>query len=246
MLFNLFKKKPEAIPADVSLLKTDMHSHLIPGIDDGTRNIEESVELIKKMRDLGYEKIITTPHIQNDYFKNNNEIINNGLNELKAALKEKSIDINIEAAAEYLIDDGFPRIMEKGELMTFGDKYVLVELSYYNFNSLFFEYVFQLNVAGYKVVLAHPERYAYFHDKIDVYEDLKARGVLFQLNIISLSGYYSDKVRKVAEKLVDLGLVDFAASDMHNFIYYENFLKALGSSHMHKLIESGKLKNIVL
>ncbi len=247
MIFKLFKKKPVLPPVDISVLQTDLHSHLIPGIDDGAQTLDDAVELVRLMKDLGYRKLIVTPHIQADFYKNTPEIILKGLDNLKAAVKNAGIDILIEAAAEYLIDDGFEEKMNKGELMCFGpDKYLLVELSYYNMNSRFFEYVFDLNVAGYKIILAHPERYAYFHDNFKIYEDLKVRSIELQINIISLSGYYSEQVKKIAEKLIDLDFVDYAASDMHNFNYYENFVKSLSSPYMHKLIEKGHLKNPIL
>ena len=110
----------------------------------------------------------------------------------------------------------------------------------------FFSLVFDMNIAGFKIVLAHPERYSYFHDRYDLYEDLKARGLYFQLNTISLTGYYSAVVQKTAEKLIDLGFYDFAGSDMHNEIYYNNFVKALRCSYLEKLINSGNLKNHLL
>ncbi len=127
--FNkLFSSKPET-PIDLSLLKMDMHSHFIPGIDDGVKSIEESLSLIRAMKEMGYQKLITTPHIQAEFFKNTPQIIKKGLDELKIALKLANIDIEIEAAAEYLIDEGFEEKLENHELLYFGDKYILVELS---------------------------------------------------------------------------------------------------------------------
>jgi protein-tyrosine phosphatase len=247
MLFGLFKNNKKALaPADMSVLKTDMHSHLIPGIDDGSKSMDESVALIAKLKEAGFSRIITTPHIMSDFYKNNPDIILAGLDNLRLAVVSAGIDITIDAAAEYLVDDGFEKKLAQNNLMTFGDKYLLVELSYYNMYHGFFNVVFNLNIDGYKIILAHPERYGYFHDRFDVYEDLKARGLYFQLNTISLSGYYTPKVQKTAEKLIDMGLYDFAGSDMHNMDYMLNFRKALSSPYMHKLIESGKLMNHLL
>jgi len=243
MFFNLFKSDKLNAPVDVSVLKTDMHTHLIPGIDDGVKSIEESMSLIKKQFELGYKKIIITPHIMHDTYKNTPEIINRGLDKLKEALDKENIPIEIEAAAEYLVDDGFRDIFEKGQLLTFGNKYLLVELSYYNMNSNFFQLAFELNIEGYNVILAHPERYLYLSDNFNMFEDIKSRGIYFQLNILSLSGYYSPKIKKTAEKLIDLGLYDFAGSDLHNMDYYNNFYKSLFSKHLEKLVLSNKLKN---
>jgi len=243
MFFNLFNSNKLKNNIDISVLKTDMHSHLIPGIDDGVKTIDESVTLIKKIKELGFSKIITTPHIMNDFFKNTPENITEGLKIVKEALAKENVSIEIEVAAEYLIDDGFEAKSKEGNFLTFGDNYVLVELSYYNMYHGFFSLIFDMNCAGFKVILAHPERYAYFHDRYDVYEDLKARGLFFQLNTISLSGYYTPKVQKVAERLIEMGLYDFAGSDMHNEVYYNNLVKALHNPHLQTLIDSGKLKN---
>ncbi|MDD3876335.1 MAG: hypothetical protein PHT69_06915 [Bacteroidales bacterium] len=246
MLFNLFNKNTLKSPVDVSFLKSDMHSHLIPGIDDGVKTIEESVSLIRKLQELGYTKVITTPHIMSDFYKNTPEIITDGLNKLKEVLSKENISIQIEAAAEYLIDDGFINHFNKNQLLTFGDKYLLVEMSYYNMYKNFFQLLFELNVDGYKVILAHPERYAYLHNNMETYQEIKSRGLYFQLNTISLSGYYSEKVKKVAESLIDMELYDFAGTDLHNDVYFMNFKKALYSKHFLKLAESGKLKNHLL
>lgn len=246
MFLNIFGKPKLTKAVDVSHIKVDMHSHLIPGIDDGVQSIEESVKLVGSLKEAGFSKIITTPHVMNDTYKNTPEIIKEGLKNLKAALENAHIYIPIEAAAEYLIDDGFEKIFKEGRLLTFGKKYILVELSYYNMYHGFYALVFDLQIAGYQVILAHPERYAYFHDKWSVYEDLKARGILFQLNAISLTGCYSPKVQKVAEKLIELGFYDFVGSDMHNEEYLNNFFKSLYAPPLQKLVDSGLLKNHLL
>lgn len=246
MLFNLFNKNKLKNPIDISVLKTDMHSHLLPRLDDGVKSLAESVLLIKKMKEAGYTKLITTPHIMKDYFKNNYEIINNTLQTVKEALVKENISIELQAAAEYLIDDGFEKRLEHGNLLTMGNNYVLVELSFYNMYHGFFSTLFDMNVAGFKVILAHPERYSYFHDKYDLYEDLKARGLYFQLNAISLSGYYTPKVRKTAEKLIEMGFYDFVGSDLHNVDYFNNLVKSFHNKHLEKLIDSGNIKNNLL
>lgn len=246
MFLNIFRKPKLTKAVDVSHIKVDMHSHLIPGIDDGVQSVEEAVKLVGALKEAGFSKIITTPHVMNDTYKNTPEIIKEGLKNLKVALENAHIYIPIEAAAEYLIDDGFEKIFKEGRLLTFGKKYILVELSYYNMYHGFYALVFDLQIAGYQVILAHPERYAYFHDKWSVYEDLKARGILFQLNAISLTGCYSPKVQKVAEKLIELGFYDFAGTDMHNEEYLNNFSKSLYAPPLQKLVDSGLLKNHLL
>jgi len=200
---NIFGPKKNENPFDFSQIGVDMHSHLVPGIDDGSKSMEESVELIRALKELGYKKLITTPHIMADRYKNTPEIILSGIEKLKKTLKNHKIDMEIEAAAEYLIDDLFPEKMKEGNLLTMGDNYILVELSYFteppNLNNVFFE----LQTNGYNIILAHPERYIYWHDKPKKYQDLYDRGIFLQLNINSLTGWYSKESMRIAQKLID-------------------------------------------
>jgi len=220
-----------------------MHSHFIPGIDDGAKTLEDSVNLIRRMHELGYKKLITTPHIQHDFFRNTPEIILSGLEKVRAALKSENIPVQLEAAAEYLLDDGFEEKAAGGNLLSFSDRYILVELSYFNPNPNLKTFVFNLQVDGYKVILAHPERYTYWFSDFSKYEDLKNRGVFFQVNLVSLAGFYPDPVKKMAEKLIDKEMIDFVGSDMHNMNYMQALEKCLKEKALLKLVESGKLMN---
>lgn len=223
-----------------------MHSHLIPGIDDGAKTLDDSVSLVRRMNSLGYTKLITTPHIQHDFFRNTPEIILGGLEKVRNAVREEKIPVELEAAAEYLLDDGFETLAEQGKLLSFSGKHILVELSYFNPNPNLKSLVFNLQCDGYKVILAHPERYTYWFSDIGKFEDLKSRGVFFQLNIVSLAGFYPDPVKKFAEKLIDKGMYEFAGSDMHNMNYMNALEKSLKEKSLKKLIESGKLLNVKL
>jgi protein-tyrosine phosphatase len=179
-----------------------MHSHLIPGIDDGVKTVEESLELIRHFHRMGFKKLITTPHIQAEYYRNTPEIILAGLERVRAAIEKEAIPVSIEAAAEYLLDDGFEDKLNSGRLMSFSDKYILLEMSYFSPHPELKSIIFKLQVEGYKVILAHPERYTYWFNDFGKYEDLRDRGVYFQLNTVSLAGYYPDPVKKFAEKLI--------------------------------------------
>ena len=232
--------------ADVSTLKVDMHSHLIPGIDDGVNSIEDAIVILRRMQQLGYKKVITTPHIMADVYLNNPDIIKNGLQELKTALQIADVDIVVEAAAEYCLDDGFSKHLENNNLLTLKDNYLLVELPYFSVPPDFYENLFELQINKYKIILAHPERYAFWYNDFSKLEDLKIRDILFQINMISLTGYYSNAVKKVTEKLIDLGMVDFAGSDLHNIPYLEKFENSLYMPYLEKLLDSGKLKNSLL
>lgn len=220
-----------------------MHSHLIPGIDDGAKTLDDSIALARRMYELGYEKLITTPHIQHEFFRNTPEIILNGLEKVREALKTENIPVEIHAAAEYLIDDGFEEKVTSGNLLTFSGKYILVELSYYNPHPNLKTFIFNLQLDGYKVILAHPERYTYWFSDFSKYEDLKDRGVFFQVNLVSLAKFYPDPVKKMAERLIEKGMIDFVGSDMHNTNYLHALEKSLKEKSLAKLIASGKLLN---
>ena len=223
-----------------------MHSHLIPGIDDGVKNLSESVDLARRMYQLGYKKLVTTPHIQHDFFRNTPEIILSGLERVRKALKTENIPLEIHAAAEYLLDDGFEEKAAKGNLLTFSERYILVELSYFNPHPNLKTFIFNLQVEGYKVILAHPERYTYWFSDFSKFEDLKDRGLFFQVNLVSLAGFYPEPVKKMAEKLMEKGMVEFVGSDMHNTGYMIALEKSLKEKSLVKLAESGKLLNAML
>jgi protein-tyrosine phosphatase len=234
------------VSADLSVLNTDVHSHFIPGIDDGAQTIEDSVNLIRHFYEAGYKKVITTPHIMSDAYRNTPEIILGGLEKVRAALKENQIPIEIEAAAEYYIDYDFEQKIEEGKLLTFGKNYVLVELSFVNapdnLNTIFFK----LQTNGYKPVLAHPERYTFWHNNFEKYEEIRDKGVLLQLNINSLTGHYSPGTKKIAEQMIDANLIDFLGSDCHHAGHAELMTHVVFQKSLHKLLGSGKLLNTTL
>lgn len=246
-MFGLFKKKKKKIVFAGEHVKVDMHSHLLPAIDDGSQSLEESIEMIKGFRDMGYEKLITTPHIMNDFYKNTPEIIREKLALVRAELEKQSIDIELEAAAEYYLDEGFTRKIEDGvELLTFGDNYILFETSYMNEPPQLDTVIFSLQAKGYKVVMAHPERYIYFFDQYERFKELHAQGVFLQLNLNSLTGYYSSKSKEVAEKLIDDGLISFIASDCHKDKHLDVLARARGTSYYSKLYDYSLLNNSLL
>lgn len=238
-----FKKKKLDKPVDLSPLVTDMHSHLIPGIDDGAPDMPTVIALLEQMAGLGFKKIITTPHVMADLYKNNQQIIRKGEAEVKTAIQKAGLDIEFKAVAEYLIDDGFVTLLKERDLMTFGHNFILIELPYYSPPPNLSELLFELQVAGYKVILAHPERYVYWHGQFSKLEELKDREVFFQLNTISLSGFYSMPTKKLSEKLINADMIDFLGSDLHSFQYLKLIERALFEPSLEKLMASGKLKN---
>lgn len=243
---NIFKSDKLKEPVDLSMIGTDMHSHLIPGLDDGSKSLEESIDLIKRMHNLGYKKIIITPHIMSDCFKNNPENIAKGLELVRNELEKQQIPVVLETAAEYMFDEGLVKKIKSGNLLTFGKKYVLIELSAFVFPENLFHVLFDMKLEGYNPVLAHPERYSYWYCSFEHFVTLKDREILFQINIPSLAGIYSQDARKICENLIDQNMVDFAGTDVHNMEYFRYLEKSRYSPHLEKLIGSGKLLNNTL
>ncbi|MBL7924249.1 MAG: capsular biosynthesis protein [Bacteroidia bacterium] len=214
-----------------------MHSHLIPGIDDGAKTIEDSLELVRFLHGMGYKKLITTPHVMSDYFRNTPEIIHEGLQTVRQALQDNQIPVEIEAAAEYYIDDGFIRKLEEEPLLTFGDKYLLMEVSYINPPDNVHEVFFRAMVLGYKPVLAHPERYPYWYRDMDQYRRFYEMGVTLQLNLNSLAGYYGPDAKKIAEKLIDTGIIGALGTDMHHTRHAAALQKVVQEKYLKKILE---------
>lgn len=215
-----------------SFIGTDMHSHLVPGVDDGAQTVEDSIQLIEQLRGMGYRSIITTPHIKFDHYPNNPATINAGLHTLQQALHERNIDIPVKAAAEYYIDDHFMQVLENEPLLTITDNQVLVEISFMFEPVRFGEILFKIQTKGYKPILAHPERYAYYHGNIEAYRELKERGCYLQLNTIALTGYYGRSVKLAAEDLLANGLYDYCGTDMHHIRHADALRKVMQSSIM--------------
>lgn len=243
----LFFKRSSASSIDLSWLKTDLHSHLIPGIDDGSPDMETSLELIKGMVELGYKKIVTTPHILWEIYPNTADKIKAGSIELKKAVKSAGIDVEINAAAEYFIDDHFEQdLKNKLPLLTVGLKIVLVEFSMITAPMDLKDVLFEMQLQGYQPLIAHPERYIYLKHKKEFFDQLKNAGCFFQLNLLSLSGHYGSSVQELAEYLVKRNYYNFAGTDLHHARHLSALQKLSSSSFYNRVKDSGTLKNHLL
>lgn len=214
-MFSFFKSKAvlkDLIPDN----HIDIHSHLLPGIDDGAKTFADTLQLTKALQSFGISEFITTPHIIQHIWDNTHEQITNNKNKTITYLNEKGITLPFRAAAEYLMDDQFVRLFQNQDLLTLKDNYVLVEISYSNAPIQLYSILFDLRVAGYTPVLAHPERYLFYHKNTAEYDKLKKAGCLFQLNLLAVTGYYGENIAKVAESLLQKGLYDFVGSDVHH------------------------------
>ena len=201
----------------------DIHNHLLPGIDDGAATVEESVAMVKNFRKFGIMKFIATPHIMNDYYPNTPETIETALKNLQTRLTSAGItDVDISAAAEYMMDQSFLEILEKEPLLCLRRKYVLVEMSYFQPPINLNEILFQLQTRNYKPILAHPERYAFFHSRnLEKYEQMKDRGCFFQINLLSLTGHYGKNIQEIAFELIRKNMIDFLGTDTHQMRHLE-------------------------
>jgi tyrosine-protein phosphatase YwqE len=242
-----FFKKKRIEPVDLGWLHADMHSHLIPGIDDGSPDIETSLELVRGFADLGYRKLITTPHVLWEIYPNTPEIIGQGLEALKQAVAREGINIEIRAAAEYFIDEHFvEELQNKSPLLPISGNMVLVEFSMIMAPMDLQEVFFEMQMQGYQPVIAHPERYAYLNRNRGFYGVLKDAGYLFQLNLLSLTGYYGPDVQELSEYLLEQDFYDFAGTDLHH-VKHLALLQRLSSAPLYqRLKEYSGLKNYLL
>ncbi len=215
------KSRPELI--------VDVHSHLLPGLDDGVKTLDESIKSIKAMSHLGYKKLITTPHIYPDFYPNSAKNIGFTLEEVKSELLKTGIDVSIEAAAEYFLDPEFLSAIKNGEpILSFGKaRYVLFETGFQSKPVILEETIFELKAQGYNPILAHPERYEYLDPKSDLSNRLIELGVMNQISLPSLKGFYGSEPKKKAMALLKQGNVDFLGSDLHRFGQIEGLKKAL-------------------
>lgn len=239
-IFSFFNKK--IVRNNYIDIDIDIHSHLLPGIDDGVKTLKESIDIIREFKLLGYKKLITTPHIFYDLYPNTKEIIQEKLLIVKNELEKEDIKIEIEASAEYYLDENFFDLIESDNLLPFKGNYILFETPCSSRLMMLDITIEKIKERGYIPVMAHPERYNYLHgNNLEKYRELKRAGVLFQVNFKSLQSN-SKTLRKIALDLIDNGLVDFIGSDVHRMHDIETLKKVLKSKDYKKIIR----KNILL
>ena len=225
-MLSFFKSKPylkDLIPGN----HIDIHSHLLPGIDDGAQSIEDTTFLVTELKKIGFQQCITTPHVMKNVWDNTNASITATLETTNLDLENNKITMPLKAAAEYLLDANFFELFKHEPLLTLKDNYVLVELSYLSPPIQLYDILFELQIEGYKPVLAHPERYSFYFHNFNEYRKLKNLGCLFQLNLLSTIGYYGRDVAMIAEKLLKKGLIDFVGSDVHHKNHIDGFSKKI-------------------
>lgn len=230
--------------ADIEWLHTDIHSHVIPGIDDGASSMEDSLQLVEEMYNLGYRKMIITPHVRFGSFENDTDTFDKRLELLEIAADEKGLNMEFEVGAEHTMDEYFRHLIKIDKLKSFNDGWLLIEFPFHSLPAHWKDMIFDLQIAGYKLILAHPERYVEFLPfNKKVIDELKDRNILFQMNITSLAGFYGKHVLKFAKYLVEKDYIDILGSDLHNMRHIEYIKKSLHNKDVFNLINSGILQN---
>lgn len=233
-MFHFFRKKKIAPLIDWPV---DMHSHLVPGIDDGSRTPEESLTILKKLKQLGMSRWITTPHVFFEYYPNDTNSIKKGMNGLVEYLNMQEETFDITCSAEYYFDENLHRSVISKDVIPFGDRFLLVETNMFSEPLDLDDFIFQSGLSGYKLVLAHPERYQYLAGNFQRIEELRDKGVAMQVNMLSYLGYYSPDARKMARQLTDLGMVDFLGSDCHNIQQADLLADVAKDKYFRKAVE---------
>lgn len=231
-------------PSNFSRLSTDLHSHLLPGLDDGVQTMEEALEVIEALSKLGFRRLVTTPHVMADRYPNTTKTILEKCNEVRQAIRKAGIPVEFSAAAEYFMDEHFSELLERGELLMLDqERHVLVELPFHHAPLALRSTLFDMQTKGYKPILAHPERYPYYHNKLDEYQSLHDAGCRFQVNILSITGHYGLDVQQAAHLLLKHKLVDYLGTDAHRLRHAQTLSAALRSGHLEKTLQRNAFAN---
>lgn len=241
---SLIKLFSQINPKIIKRLEVDMHSHLLPGIDDGSPDLESTLQYLRTLQELGFQKVITTPHVTPELYPNTPAKILEVLKMVQEKIVEVGLKIKLDAAAEYMIDENFDKLIENDTVLPIAGKYLLVELSYVapvlNYESA----IFKVQARGFVPILAHPERYYYF--SMAELEHLHQLGCLFQLNILSLTGYYGKHVRKVGQNLLQKNMVSFLGTDLHHKKHLEGLKRFASNTKLNRELNNYEWLNHLL
>lgn len=243
MPFHLFHKKQTANPI-FAPLGTDMHCHLVPGVDDGSKSDEESLSCLRALAEVGYQKVIITPHFCVPRFPNTEDDIQQRYARLCQLADEAGVQIEMAGiAGEYRIDSGFAQRMEQPRFLKVAGKYVLVEFSLHTQMPGADELIFDMQMDGYEIILAHPERYPYLNIDGPRMEQLLNQGVYLQSNILSLGGFYGEEAKRRAYAMIERGWISFLGTDTHNELYARALLDLTHDRKVRKVIEKHEFMN---
>lgn len=236
-MLNFFKKSTSGFPYDFTCMARDIHCHLLPGIDDGSPSVETSIELLEALTAAGLTRFICTPHIIGDLYRNTPQTVNNALAILQKACSDRNINVELSAGAEYMMDDYFMDLLRRKEpLLVLAKNYVLTELSYATPPGNLEKIAFELNINGYQPLMAHPERYFYYHKNYAAYHRMKELGFLLQVNLLSITGYYGKAAAKAAKYIIENNLHDFVGTDLHHFNHLNALTDPQNRETLHKVL----------
>lgn len=247
MLFKLnrWNKFPSARDK-LKFLGVDMHNHLLPGLDDGSKSLEDSFKLLSGLQELGLEQFICTPHVMEGVYPNNVDSIFSVRDSFNTYLSTHGIETKVASSAEYMIDSSLRKLIDTDQLCVIAGEYVLVEMSYLAESRELFQIIFDIQKKGYKPILAHPERYSYYHNRKDVFRKIKDAGCYLQLNLLSISRYYGAEVRSVASQLIKSGMYDFVGTDLHHDKHLIALNSLLEKYPVERMLKNCNLKNRTL
>ena len=241
-MFSFFKRKP--LISDLEWLQVDMHAHILPGIDDGAKTLEQSLLLLERLHAIGLSSFHFTPHIFSEMYPNDHATVSAAYALLKPHIPS---GIQSSYAAEYMIDSSFEKLYTKpSELLLLPNQHILVEMSYIQESHSVDEVMFQLKVQGLKPILAHPERYVYYHGELAKIKRFRDAGILLQVNILSLIGYYGSREKKAAQWLAEQGWIDLLGTDVHHERHVQAIEKSLQQEDLEKILRKCTIKNKVL
>lgn len=235
-----FNRSKKSTYTDFGAVGLDMHSHLIPGVDDGAKDVADSVQLITGLQDLGFKHLITTPHSLLDIHPNSKESLTNAHNLLAGKIPN---GIALQLSSEYFLDEQFQHLLATNTVMPFKGNRLLIEFSQVSKPHKLEDIIFDLGLKGYQVVLAHPERYLFYHKQFDYYTRIKEMGVELQLNALSFTEHYGKTIKAIAEKLVEKKMIDFIGTDIHHVRHLDTLRRVPLTKHFAQLVDSGLLKN---
>lgn len=223
---------------DLSILKTDFHSHLLPAVDDGAKSFEDSLQLIQGLLALGIEQIITTPHLHfYSYPNNTSDSLQKSFETFYEAIIKKIPHLNISLGAEHLLDDNFLKILQEKKVLPVFNSHLLIELGYKAPPANIHEILFEIQIKGFIPIIAHPERYLYYADSLEHFQQLRDWGGRFQMNLSSLTGYYGKDMNDLAHQLIAADLIDYFSSDLHHQRQLDLITKGSQEGLFHRVFE---------
>lgn len=239
-MFSIFSRKKQILQTGLLEGMVDVHCHLLPGVDDGVQTEEEALAAFQALSAMGGNSFYLTPHVMEDLPGNNRSFLLDRFEQLKSMLPA---DVQVKLAAEYMLDAGFTSHREEGYLTMGNDRLVLVETSYLSAPPDLDVILFELVMNGYLPLIAHPERYVYMER--EKYVRLKEYGYKFQLNLLSLSGFYGKQAFEKSRSLLKEGLYDYVGSDFHQLSKHQRGLAHLslassGQKELKRLLENNK------